>query len=216
MAEIVLVPWPETPWSAAGRLAGRTPLPLTESGLQQACAWADVMAGQGPITSAFSSGEQTSTQTARVIADRCDARHRLMADLVEVDAGLWEGLTADELNRRYPKVFKRWRDDPSSVCPPEGEELGEAHDRVKLALDRLVRKYSGRGMAVVLGPLAFALARCVVESVDPSQVRSLERSEPVRYKLVDNAVEASAAVLVERLGVAGSVEPAIQPDTGHH
>jgi broad specificity phosphatase PhoE len=178
----VLIPWPETAWSAADRVVSRTPLPLTDAGREQARTWADRLASLG-LSVIYSSDERTSVETARIVADRRRARHRTMIQLAEVDAGLWEGLTSDELKRRYPKVFKRWCDDPSSVCPPEGEDLGDAHARLRQTLERIFRKHAGQSTAVVLGPLALGLTRSLIESAEPARARLLTCREPLGYRL---------------------------------
>ena len=125
MSTLVLIPWPETTWSAAGRVAGRTPVPLSDAGRRQAHSWGEGLAVPG-LSTVYSSGEQASTETARIVAEPSRARHKAVVDFAEVDAGLWDGLTIEELKRRYPKVFKRWYEDPSAVCPPEGEPLADA------------------------------------------------------------------------------------------
>lgn len=183
MSSLVLIPWAETVWSAAGRIATRTPLPLTHAGQNQARTWADSMASSG-LSVVYSSNERTSVETARIVADRTGAPHKTIPELSEVGAGLWDGLTTEELRRRYSKIFKKWCDDPSSVCPPEGEDVEDAFERLQQPLERLTRKQGDRCMAVVLGPLAFALARCWIESVELAKTRSMRHHEPLTYQLV--------------------------------
>lgn len=191
MGALVLIPWPETSWSAAGRLAGRTSLPLTEHGCTQAHEWAEGLAQAG-ITVAFSCDDCTSVQTAKIVSERCAARHKIENGLREVDAGLWGGLTTVELKRRFPKVFKKWYDDPTSVCPPEGEAVADAFDRLEASLGRIRQKQSARNVAVVLGPLAFAVSRCVMESADLSKIRTIMHDQPLRYATPTGSVENDA------------------------
>lgn len=75
-------------------------------------------------------------------------------------------------------------DDPSSVCPPEGEDMANAFERLRQPLERLTRKQDDRCMAVVLGRLAFALARCWIESVELAKACSMRHHEPLGYQLV--------------------------------
>ena len=211
MNSFVLIPWPETVWSAVDRIATRTPLPLTDVGQTQARAWAEGLAGVG-LSVIYSSDERTSVETARIVANSCRARHRMMPVLAEVDAGLWEALTTDELRRRYPKIFKRWYDDPSSVCPPEGEDLEDARERLRESLARVVRKHSGENVAVVLGPLAFALARCVIESVEPARARSLIHDKPLRYEFADGVDTLPSGLSASQIG--GSCEREVAQPQG--
>ena len=107
-----------------------------------------------------------------------------MPELAEVDTGLWAGLTRDELKRRYPKVFKKWWSDSTSVSPPEGESVTDAFQRLREAIEQVTRQEGGRSFAVVAGPLGFALIRFVSESVAPGQMQTLLHAGPLRYPLV--------------------------------
>jgi broad specificity phosphatase PhoE len=208
MKSLVLIPWAETEWSAAGRVAGGTPLPLTENGRSVARHWAESMAAAGPGT-LYSSEEQTSVDVARVIASRTGGTCKIVPDLAEVDVGLWDGLTVEELKRRYPKTFKKWNADPSSVCPPEGEELEHARGRIFRAFEAILRKGDGQCIGVVLGPLAFALARCWLETAEVCDLHAMVHTEPLRFEsagddawvpigpLVDVVHEASSGMTVD-------------------
>jgi len=186
VGSLVLIPWPETVWSAAGRVAGRTPLPLTDDGRLRVTSWCGSLASQG-LSLVYSSTEKTAEEVARLVAERCGARLKLDVGLAEVDAGLWTGLSYEELKRRDAKLFKRWVENPASVCPPEGEDLANASDRLDASLRRALRKLGDRHVAVVLGPLAFPALRCRIESTDLAQLRSLIGDEPLCYDLEADA-----------------------------
>jgi len=54
-----------------------------------------------------------------------------------------------------PKVFRQLQDHPETVCPPQGESVGAALERVRSAVLRLIRKHrSGIIALVVPEPLA--------------------------------------------------------------
>ena len=42
-------------------------------------------------------------------------------------------MLVSDVKRKQPRVYKRWQEQPESVCPPEGEMLGEADERVRAA-----------------------------------------------------------------------------------
>ena len=192
MASLYLIPWAGTAWSEACRLAGRTALPLSEAGAENARRWAEQLQS-AELAFVFSSDEPTSTEVATIIAERAGATHKLLAGLVELDVGLWDGLTEDELNRRYPKIFKKWQSDPASVSPPEGEPADQAYERLARSMERLTQKYAGRHVAVVLGPVALALVRCWIESVELAKAGSLASDGPLRYEWAERRVPAAVA-----------------------
>ncbi|UCE58499.1 MAG: histidine phosphatase family protein [Phycisphaerales bacterium] len=182
MASLILIPWSETEWSPAGRIISRTSVPLTKVGREQSASWGTSMVPLG-VNTVYSGEEQSGGETARLIAERCGARHKIEKSLAEVDAGLWTGLTFDELKRRDPKVFKRWCEDPTSVCPPEGEDLVKASERLRGSLAAVAKKHGDRNVVVVIGPVAFGVTRCVIESVALGKVRSMMQNEPVTYEI---------------------------------
>lgn len=182
MSSLVLIPWGKTPWSEEGRLSSKTPLSLTEEGRAQVGAWAQALAGHH-LEKIYGSGEQTSGEVAKIIAQKSKARIKTAADLCEVDLGLWEGLTQEQLSRRYPKAFKRWREEPASVRPPEGESIPDASERLTSVLNEIARNTNGGTDAVVLAPIAFAIARCTLESAELSELTALQHDAPLCYNL---------------------------------
>ncbi|MGB0714299.1 MAG: histidine phosphatase family protein [Phycisphaerae bacterium] len=179
---LILVPWGATPWSAGGRLAGRTPLSLTADGRRATLTWAQEMGVHKP-THVAASSEQASDETSQIIAEFHQAKRRVVSELEEIDVGLWQGLTADEFSRRYPKVYKRWREEPLGICPPEGEDLHEAGSRLMQAIETIISKADGQLPAVVLGPLAFRLVRRIVEDEQSPVPELADAAGPVIYRV---------------------------------
>jgi broad specificity phosphatase PhoE len=184
MSKLVLIPWAQTDWSAQGRMASQTALSLNEEGQRQAEAWAEALAGL-KFKIIFCGEEQTAQETAGIMAYRWGARQRVLEDLDEIDLGLWEGLTRAELQRRYPKISKTWQEDPASVRPPEGEAVVEGAARIRKRVERIAAEANGKTVGLVLGPIAFALARCVLESAELDQMKALGDDLPLCYELTD-------------------------------
>lgn len=181
----ILIPWAPTAWSASGRLAGRTPLSLTADGRKSALVWAQELVAHRPAV-VVASSEQASSETSQIIAEFHKARRRVVSELKEIDVGLWEGLTADELSRRYPKVYKRWKEEPLGVCPPEGENLNDAGSRLQAAIESVCEKAGQNLPAIVLAPLAFRLARRLLERGNGGQVPELSvQAGPVVYRRME-------------------------------
>ena len=191
MTSLVLIPWASTGWQASGRLASRTPLPLSDEGRAQAAAWGDALAARELVT-LYSSEEQSSMETASLVVERSEAKRKYTEALDEIDFGLWEGLTETQLSDRFPKLFKTWVEDPRSVSIPDGEELGKAAVRIKAALRQIVRKHRNGAVGVVLGPTVLALGRCELEQVPLGRLREFVVHEPVWYELDSSGKRATA------------------------
>ena len=188
MTSMVLVPWALTDWGHDGRLATRTPLPLNTAGQQQAAQWGNELAGR-ELVAVYCGDEPTARETARQVAERAEVRLRQLPGLEEVDVGLWEGLTYAQVEDRFPKIYRRWIDNPASVCPPDGECLDAANERLSDALERIARKHKGSTVAVVLGPIALAVTRCRLEGADSTRFHEMKANEPVWYRMADDRAQ---------------------------
>jgi broad specificity phosphatase PhoE len=180
MTAIALIPWGENDWTKTDRFASRTPLPLIDPGVDQVRQWADQLAGR-ELTVVYSGTEASSAMTAEIVARRSEVKHRAADELNEVDLGLWEGLTREQVEARFPKLFRCWVDDPETVHLPQGEPMIDAWERLTEKLDRLMRKHREGTVAVVLGPIALSMARCYLEGVPMSEFTEHVACEPVWY-----------------------------------
>jgi len=178
---LLTIPWAATDWSERGRLTADTALPINQSGHDLARQWRESI-GDAPLSVVYVSKEVTGTQTAEAIVDSSRTRIKPVAGLEEISVGLWEGLSADVLRTRFGKVYKRWTDDPMSVCPPEGEPLEDAQDRLMGTVGKLVRKSEGR-RALVLGPMACGVVRCSLESIPLQRTWEMTTRGPIWYNL---------------------------------
>ena len=144
---------------ASRRLVGRLDLPPNERGEEQNAELVDLVRGLH-LTFLLCGEGGPGEECAADLADRLNLSVKVRGDLCNLDQGLWEGLTVDDVNRRYPKLAKAWHDAPETVCPPEGESVGEALDRVRKALAKPLKK--GRAFGVVAAdPLASLIESAV-------------------------------------------------------
>src|SRR5580658_289299 len=120
-AELLLVRHGETEGESSIRYHGRTDVALSELGRAQMRA-AGAAQSAGSFTRVFSSTMGRAVEGARLIAG---ARAPLVCfkEFSEVDFGLFEGLTAEEIRLRYPDEFERWQRDRLTIgyAYPGGE-----------------------------------------------------------------------------------------------
>lgn len=104
----------------------------------------------------------SSRQTADRIGATLELPVKECAGLEEVHLGLWEGCRWDEVRRKHPKVCRQWEEGCGHLCPPGGETLQEARERVVLALSALFRRYRKGTMALVVPRLLYRLVERVL------------------------------------------------------
>jgi probable phosphoglycerate mutase len=154
MVRIVLVRPGATEYAQQGRIQGVLEVPLNEEGAHEAARISTELGGMG-ISVVYSSGCAHALQTAQAIAGTLGAKLKELEGLRNLDHGLWQGMLVEEVKRKQPKVYRQWQDQPESVCPPGGEMLSDAQERVRSALRKLLKKHkSGIVGLVVPEPLA--------------------------------------------------------------
>jgi len=139
---LVLVRHGETVGHSSIRYYGRTDVALSDLGRRQMRAareWLAARDGASGFAPVFTSPLVRATEAARIIVGR-DAAAIAIEEFAEVDFGLFEGLTAEEIAARYPEEFRRWnvnRLAPDFVYP-EGESRAAFVARVARGTVRML------------------------------------------------------------------------------
>jgi broad specificity phosphatase PhoE len=178
--EVVLVRHGETEWSRTGRHTGRTDVPLTERGCEQAAVVGGVLKGRR-FALVLSSPLARAAETARL--GGFDDVVELRPELMEWDYGEYEGRTTIDIRDERP-AWSLWRDGV-----PGGETATEVGARVDRVIAEL-RVAGGDALVFAHGHVLRILAACWVElepsegrlfALDPAtiSVLSYERETPV-------------------------------------
>ncbi|MBS3734361.1 MAG: histidine phosphatase family protein [Phycisphaerae bacterium] len=161
MTTVYIVQSGQTTWQREARIETAEGGPLTPEGVEQARQVARELSGRR-LAAVYTPASEPEQQTAKLLAGGLQLRVRTRKHLREFDYGLWQGLLHDEIRRRQPKVFRRWRRDPGSVRPPGGETLLEAQQRIEKVLREIGRRHRHAAPIVVLRPMATSLVRCLL------------------------------------------------------
>ena len=138
----------ESTMNASGLWQGQADPPLSEQGREQARDLAGRLGGTA-LSVLVTSDLRRARETAEIAADRLGIATRLEPALRELDVGKWSGLARDEIARRWPEDFARFRAGDLDVRPGGGETRRELRDRVLAALRSLQRRYRGDRIGVV-------------------------------------------------------------------
>ena len=132
MGEVVLVRHGETEWSRERRHTGRTDLPLTGRGEEQARALAPLLHGRR-FARVLSSPAVRARRTAELAGLRVDA---VDPDLWEWDYGGYEGVTSARIRQERPGWFL-WDD---GVIPGDADHPGETVEQVGERADAVLSR----------------------------------------------------------------------------
>lgn len=125
---LYLVRHGETFYNLENRIGGDSA--LTENGNRQAMALADHFRDK-PVPYIFTSTRLRSAQYATpLMADHPDSVLMALPELDEIDAGICEGMTYEEIRRRYPEEFAARSRDKYNYVYPHGEGYATMQERV--------------------------------------------------------------------------------------
>ncbi len=130
---ITLVRHGQTASSARLAYSGRSDIPLTQTGREQALEAARRLAGAG-IDAVVTSPLARARDTAQAIADATGAPLTVDERLTEVDYGRFEGLDRAGARERIGATFDAWRADPFGAPVPGMEPLADALERARAAV----------------------------------------------------------------------------------
>lgn len=152
--KVVLIRPGETQFDQEGRIQGTLDVPLSQGGVVDLAETAVDLQDQG-LEAIYCSPCSSAVETASAVAEGLDIKYKTLEKLQNVDYGLWQGLQIDEVKRKQPKVYKQWLEHPETVCPPEGETVASAQDRVASSLGKLLKKHKQGAIGLVIPePLA--------------------------------------------------------------
>ena len=131
----------QTQWNVENRVSGRTDIPLTPLGLEQAQALAESAKGKG-IEVILSSPLLRARQTAQKVSEAIGVEVQIDPRLIELDFGIFEG------GSRFDPDFQRTRAQMPTRYPG-GESAFDLAHRVYSLLEDVKRNFAGRTVLLV-------------------------------------------------------------------
>ena len=158
MTQVVLIRPGATVYDEQDRLQGILELPLSERGKLEVERLVERLSNDSMSVVYCGPGESV-LRTADAVARALGLRPKRLDDLRNLDQGLWQGLQLEEIKRRNLKLFRQWQDDPLTICPPLGETIEDAMERIRTTLKPLIRRHRDETIGLVVGePLAQLIA----------------------------------------------------------
>lgn len=146
---LCLVRHGETAWNAERRIQGQLDVPLSAVGHAQARATANWLVRED-FSALYSSDLSRALHTAEAAAHLLKLPVRRSIGLRERHYGVFQTLTYEEMQRRYPLEYARFlARDAEFAFPEGGESLRRFAERVTLCVDEIVAAHPDGQVLVV-------------------------------------------------------------------
>ncbi|MBS1112210.1 MAG: Phosphoglycerate mutase [Nitrospirae bacterium] len=149
VTKIYLIRHGETEGAETKRYKGHIDVPLSKNGIEQMKRVAGYLAGEGFLNAIYCSDLSRAGKSAEIIAEPHGSKPIIMSDLRERNFGLWEGMSFEEISKKYPDEFRSWADNPLEFSPIEGESTIEVRDRALKVFNEITGKHQGDNVAIV-------------------------------------------------------------------
>jgi alpha-ribazole phosphatase len=131
-----------------GRCYGSLDVGLSPEGRRQMeCVAARL--GNAPLRAVYSSPRRRAAESAHLIAAGHSLQTTTLDALSEINFGSFEGLSYEEIERRYPVLYGQWMESPTEIEFPNGESFSTMRCRVRDSVQRLRQRHSGESIAIV-------------------------------------------------------------------
>ena len=181
---IFLVRHGATILTAENRFAGSTDIPLSDEGREQAGHLATRLGGQN-LAAIYASPMARTFETASILARPHGLEVQTRDGLREISHGHWEGLTREEVERKFPGEAGDWDRDPYTFAPPGGESGLAVTARALPVLIEIVRAHRGQCVLVVSHKATIRLLLSSLLGFDPRRYRDNLDQSPAALNIVD-------------------------------
>ncbi len=172
---LLLVRHGATDRSAKGLCYGKLDIALSQTGRQQAVQTAQLIKPFKPGF-VYSSPRLRAVDTAAAVSYACQLDTLIEQSLAELDFGDFEGLSYQEVEQRYPDLYKQWMKHPTKVRFPNGESYDQMSTRVIDSMSQLKMKHKGQTIVTVAHGGVNRIVLANVLMLEPEMVFRLDQS----------------------------------------
>ncbi len=139
MTKIILLRHGETLANIAQIYQGQGDSELSPAGINQAESVAKFLSST-KIDCFFCSDLKRSLHTAQIISKAHSKKPAALQELRERYFGKWEGLSFNQINAEYSKLYKQWMKDPAKAIIPGAETLVALQKRAIRKIKQIIKK----------------------------------------------------------------------------
>lgn len=172
---------------------GYSDIPLNPEGMEQAEKLKSRLASEN-FSAIYSSDLSRSRRTAEIISSARNLRVSLYPELRELNFGLMEGKSFEEIRGLYPIISGEWFSSPNYALPG-GESLKDLEKRLKSFLDLLFKAHTDENILIVSHKGAIRVLLCFLLGLKPQDYWKLS-IDPASLTIADTYREGTVVQLL--------------------
>lgn len=144
--KIILIRHGITEWNRQKRYCGFFDISLSDKGKIQAGKLRERLILE-KVHRVYCSDRKRAIHTAKIIFN--GSKIKKIPGLREMHFGIFEGLSHNEIIKRYHETYKKWLRDPFRISIPKGENLNTFKKRVGGAFKKIIAANPDKNVAVI-------------------------------------------------------------------
>jgi len=101
------------------------------------------------VRAVYAADSRAEAEAGALLAEGLGVPFEALPALRERSWGAWEGLSFEEVRRRWPEEVRRWTQDEAGFAPPGGESVRAVFARSQPVLRALLTRHRGEAFLVV-------------------------------------------------------------------
>jgi len=101
------------------------------------------------VDAIYSSSSLRAVQSARILSKHYGIDYKEIDSLYERKAGIWGGLTFEQIEEQYPEMLEKYHENPYEYWPKGGETTQEVRTRIEKTLYELVQENQYKTIVIV-------------------------------------------------------------------
>lgn len=172
---LYLVRHGETEWNNKDVFRGHSDVPLNENGKTQAIELGQAFAA-APLRGIYTSPLRRAAETAGAVASARDEKRsvQIVAGLIDINRGEWEGVSRYQVKAKHPALYEQWLHFPTQVRFPGGDELKDVERRSRAAVEKIASELHGAASMIVTHHVVIRVLLCSLLELDLSSFRRFE------------------------------------------
>lgn len=153
----------QTVWNTEKRMQGWSDSPLTELGINQA-KWLEERLRDTKLDVIYSSPINRALNTANIVNSNRHIPIYTDSRLKEINMGIWEGLTQDEIEKSYSKEVYNFWNAPKLYKPYNGESFYQMRQRTEEFIKEIMGENVGKDILIVTHTITLKAIMCFFQN----------------------------------------------------